>query len=144
MPRSCRRGRCSLSPSVPPPRPGHTEDDDREDQREREQRAVPAVSEAEIQKDHADTEQGVDEHERQQGGLHAAPKRVHQMQGDHEQERDRRGALDEPRPHAALRIPPALDGGPLALEDATHGPAKLPYYRSHVTDAASSLRKSSG
>src|SRR5207247_1115640 len=58
------------------------------------------------------SEQRVQQHEREQRGLHAAPERIREMQRDHEQEEDGRGALDEPRPHARLGIAPALRAPP--------------------------------
>ena len=42
------------------------------------------------------------------------PEGVEEVQGHHDQERNRGGTLDEPRPHPDLGVAPALGGRPLA------------------------------
>src|SRR2546423_5663782 len=109
------------SASVPPPGPDADEDRGREDQRAHEERAVPDERQAEAQEQRGQAEQRVEQGQREQRRLHAAPERIDEVRGDHDEEQDRRRALDEPRPHAAARVAPALQGRPLAAEGLRRG-----------------------
>src|SRR5256714_11907273 len=104
------------SASVPPPGPDADEDRGREDQRAHEERAVPDERQAEVQEQRAHAEQRVEQGQREQRRLHAAPERIDEVRGDHDEEQDRRRALDEPRPHATPRVAPALEARPPAAE----------------------------
>src|SRR5204863_383631 len=56
--------------------------------------------------------------------LHAAPERIDEMRGDHDEQRDGRRALDEPRPHADAGAAPAFGARPLAPQDPRRRPRR--------------------
>ena len=88
-----------------------------ERERAAEQRAVPAHGQAEVQQQRADAEQRVQKHEGEQRRLHRPDEGIVEVERADPEQRDRGGALHEPRPHAGSRAAPALSRGPLAPEN---------------------------